>query len=201
MPIRLLKQNYGSRSFNNCFRGIYSLWSVIPRHLSLTFVLPLRGFKTYDMNKQNFSSNNNGAHIQLPVIRQYNPANTQQPNTFYILCKGLNSGKPLTAPTANCFEIRCINPSHQASLFWICFALWKTRSYDQHLYGSVIPFIRLSNFKAVLSQTCLRIAINEVKLSKLIAALENVNQIERLTDTKLKLLAALKIAIFRDLLK
>jgi hypothetical protein len=67
---------------------------------------------------------------------------------FYILCKGLNSGKPLELHLApNCFVIACKNSDEMDFYKTLAFGLWKAKHFHQFLAGSVIPFIRIADFK------------------------------------------------------
>lgn len=66
---------------------------------------------------------------------------------LFILNKGMNSGKPQNEPFTNSFVIIFQNEEDCENLFWIAFSLWKSKFWHQHLIGSVIPFLRLSDFK------------------------------------------------------
>lgn len=66
---------------------------------------------------------------------------------FFILNKGMNSGKPQNEPFTNSFVIICQSEQDRESAYWIAFSLWKSKFWHQHLIGSVIPFIRLHEFK------------------------------------------------------
>lgn len=66
---------------------------------------------------------------------------------LFILNKGMNSGKPQREPFTNSFVIIFQNEDDCENLFWIAFSLWKSKFWHQHLIGSVIPFLRLSDFK------------------------------------------------------
>ena len=71
---------------------------------------------------------------------------------FFVLNKGLNSGKPLLQPCQNCFKIEAENEDLREMLFWISFALWKSKAFHPYLIGSVIPFIRIGDFKQVICE-------------------------------------------------
>jgi hypothetical protein len=60
---------------------------------------------------------------------------------FFVLCKGLNSGKPLQVPCPNCFIIQTESEEFKETLYWITFALWRTKAFHPYLRGSVIPFL------------------------------------------------------------
>ena len=69
---------------------------------------------------------------------------------FFVLNKGLNSGKPLLQPCRNCFKIETENEELRETLYWISFALWKSKAFYPYLTGSVIPFIRIGDVKQVI---------------------------------------------------
>lgn len=89
--------------------------------------------------------------MQLPVITCYNPTKSYPDDSFYILCKGINSGRPMDKPCPNCFVAMCESREIREVFFWLCYALWKSRRVEYHLIGSVIPFIRLREFKSILA--------------------------------------------------
>jgi len=66
---------------------------------------------------------------------------------FFILNKGMNSGKPKKEPFTNSFVIIFQKEEDCENVFWIAYSLWKTKFWHQHLVGSVIPFLRLPDFK------------------------------------------------------
>lgn len=66
---------------------------------------------------------------------------------LFILNKGLNSGKPQKEPFTNSFVIIFKNEEDIENTYFIAYSLWKTKFWHQHLVGSVIPFLRLSDFK------------------------------------------------------
>ncbi len=75
-------------------------------------------------------------------LTSYNPNATYPAIRFYVLNKGLNSGKPLLEPCPNCFVCICNSEEEKENLYWIYFALWQSHKFRQELIGSVIPFIR-----------------------------------------------------------
>lgn len=78
---------------------------------------------------------------------------THQKNTCYkgekifILNKGLNSGKPQKEPFTNSFVIIFPNKEAAETVYWLAYSLWKAKFWHQSLYGSVIPFLRIQDFK------------------------------------------------------
>jgi hypothetical protein len=66
---------------------------------------------------------------------------------LFVLNKGMNSGKPQKEPFTNSFVIIFQNEEDCESLFFIAYSLWKTKFWHTYLVGSVIPFLRLPDFK------------------------------------------------------
>ena len=60
---------------------------------------------------------------------------------FFILNKGLNSGKPSFTPWTNCFIAQFDSDDELDYAYWMCYGLWVTRKLHPFLNGSVIPFI------------------------------------------------------------
>ena len=86
--------------------------------------------------------------MHSPKFQTYSVKNQSTGFEFYILSKGLNSGKPLTAPCPNSFVCICKNEEQKDFYFWLLFGLWKAKHFHQFLTGSVIPFLRISDLKS-----------------------------------------------------
>jgi ribosomal protein S15P/S13E len=65
---------------------------------------------------------------------------------FFILNKGLNTGKPLSEPCPNCFVIQFGRAEDSENMEAICKSLWRAKFWHQFLIGSVIPYIRIHDF-------------------------------------------------------
>ncbi|WP_298393746.1 hypothetical protein [Flavobacterium sp.] len=78
---------------------------------------------------------------------------THKKNTIYtkphlfILNKGMNSGKPQNEPFTNSFAIIFENQEDCENCYYVAYSLWKSKFWHEHLVGSVIPFLRLNDFK------------------------------------------------------
>lgn len=66
---------------------------------------------------------------------------------FFVLNKGMNSGKPQNESFTNSFAIIFDSETVCENIFWIAYSLWKSKFWHQHLVGSVIPFLRQNDFK------------------------------------------------------
>lgn len=124
------------------------------------------------------------------TIKQYNG---QQAN-FYIQCKGEHSGKPLKKPIPNCFAVF----TDIENAYEIAYAAYVSKVYTQYIKGSVIPFIRVSDAKEVLSH--FNAKINNYKRSNL----DKIKQIDIAilkVKKQLELLEQSKIVVARSLIK
>jgi hypothetical protein len=83
---------------------------------------------------------------------------THQKNTTYtkphlfLLNKGMNSGKPQKEPFTNSFVIIFEKEKDCENLYFVAYSLWQTKFWHPHLVGSVIPFLRLNDFKKAFFQ-------------------------------------------------
>jgi len=59
----------------------------------------------------------------------------------------MNSGKPQKEPFTNSFVVIFEVEQDCENLYFVAYSLWKTNFWHQHLVGSVIPFLRIHDFK------------------------------------------------------
>ena len=104
----------------------------------------------------------------------FNQISTQailQPH-FFVLNKGLNSGKPLKNHCPNCFIITAKNEEEKEFLYWLCWGLWQSKKFQQLLTGSVIPFIRLHEVKPFIKQQAATAYAEKEQYNKNVKALQ-----------------------------
>jgi hypothetical protein len=81
------------------------------------------------------------------IIKTHQPKTSYKGNQIFILNKGMNSGKPQKEPFTNSFVINFANPEDAETIYWLAYSLWKAQFWHQSLCGSVIPFLRIKEFK------------------------------------------------------
>ena len=81
------------------------------------------------------------------IIKTHQKATTYKGNQIYILNKGMNSGKPQKEPFTNSFVVIFPNEEDSETVYWLAYSLWKSNFWHQFLIGSVIPFLRIKDFK------------------------------------------------------
>ncbi len=134
----------------------------------------------------------------MQKITTYSPDQVRSRFAFFILSKGMNSGKPLEHPCPNCFTFNATDQTEKDHYYWICFGLWQSRSFHQHLIGSVIPFIRLHELNQVISQASEKAQANLSHFEKTVEALKILDQHEKNYHRNLMIIAEAKKAIFAN---
>jgi hypothetical protein len=81
------------------------------------------------------------------IIKTHQPKTSYKGNQIFILNKGKNSGKPQKEPFTNSFVINFATPEDAETIYWLAYSLWKANFWHQSLCGSVIPFLRIKEFK------------------------------------------------------
>lgn len=117
--------------------------------------------------------------------------NGQKSASFYIQSKGNYAGRPLRKPIPNCFAVYSENPF----AFEIVYCLFKAKTFEYYIIGSVIPFIRIGEVKKILNQY-----LDKEYCTK---HLQTVQAIDKLLDIKkdeIKNLMALQCGFARQTL-
>ncbi|OYX83195.1 MAG: hypothetical protein B7Y83_12275 [Flavobacteriales bacterium 32-34-25] len=120
---------------------------------------------------------------------------------IYILNKGLNSGKPQKEPFANSFVVIVQNQDDLETVYWLAYSLWKSKYWHISLCGSVIPFLRIGEFKKnfISKVTLLRMDFEQHK--KHINALRLLEQQEQHFQKNLTLINELRRTILHNYTK
>lgn len=129
-------------------------------------------------------------------VKYYSPLSEVKAHSFFILCKGLNSGKPLKDPCTNCFVITAKDEEMKEFLFWLCWGLWQSKQFHYLLTGSVIPFIRIYEFKSLINEMALQSYQAKEKHVQSVQALQKLAALEKQYKQNLLLIQEAKKAIF-----
>jgi hypothetical protein len=81
------------------------------------------------------------------IIKTHQKNAIYKGNQIYILNKGMNSSKPQNEPFTNSYVILFLNEEDAETVYWLAYSLWKAKFWHQSLLGSVIPFLRITDFK------------------------------------------------------
>jgi hypothetical protein len=119
-----------------------------------------------------------------------------KPNLF-ILNKGMNSGKPQKQPFTNSFVILFQTEEDCENAYWIAFSLWKSKLWHQYLVGSVIPFIRLNDFKTIFKNKVLSIYNEHYKHLENIEKLKKLEALSSIYNNSINAIERIKAAILQ----
>ena len=134
----------------------------------------------------------------MQKITSYSPDQVRSPFAFFILNKGMNSGKPLEKPCPNCFTFNAKSQEEKDLYFWICFGLWQSKSFHPYLNGSVISFIHLRDLCQVINQASAKAQDNPGTFQKTVEALKILDRQEKQFHRNILLISEAKKAIFAN---
>ena len=134
----------------------------------------------------------------MQKITTYSQDQKRSSFAFFILNKGMNTGKPLEHPCPNCFTFNAVNQAEKDLYYWLCFGLWQSRSLHPYLSGSVIPFIHLRDLSQVINQASEKAKSNQAHFDKTVEALKILDQHEKNYHRNLLLISEAKKAIFAN---
>jgi hypothetical protein len=120
---------------------------------------------------------------------------------FYILNKGLNSGKPLLSPCPNCFVCVTDNEADKEFFYWLCFGLWGSKSFHYYLKGSVIPFVTIGEVRKLIQTSATTVTTKEEAFQKSIQTLKLIDVNEQKMKLSLKMLDTARQIVFQKLMK
>jgi hypothetical protein len=127
-------------------------------------------------------------------IRCFKPGSMPPPDCFYILSKGLNTGRPSFTPNVNCFVFTCADPADLQKYYWLIYALWLGKKFHPYLCGSVVLFIHLQDLKKIVRDATFRVP----DLEKVTIAMQHAIEIEKKLDTQLQSVRKLKSSLLQS---
>ena len=115
---------------------------------------------------------------------------------FFVQNKGLNSGRALNEPIANCFVVLTETDKQREALYYLCFSLQIGRYFNYYIKGSVIPFIAINYTRKVLNKALANYKQGQWQLK--VEKLKKITDYESNLKLQLKTISDLKIAILRS---
>jgi hypothetical protein len=133
-------------------------------------------------------------------LTTYTQGKNYPKHAFFILSRGLNSGKPMKQPCPNCFACIASNPEDAEKLYWTLFALWQGRKFHEVLVGSVIPFIRKRELQNLIQLGLNSSEMHPEKFQKTLISLRQLQQQENNYQKLQKSIKELKLIMVHKLL-
>ena len=132
--------------------------------------------------------------MKIFTVKSANPKENITKPHFFVLCKGMNSGKPLEGRCPNSFCIISDSEEEKEQLYWISFALWRSNAFYPYLMGSVIPYIRINDFTRLVNEKLMVVHSNPEGFSEVVKQLKLIELREKQFQENLKLIQELKRA-------
>lgn len=132
-------------------------------------------------------------------VKTYSEKHQVSSYHFFILSKGMNSGKPLKQPCPNCFIFSCRSEKEKNFYYWLIFGLWRSKAFHFYLRGSVIPFITLDELCKCISKGEMMARKDLNKFHKIVQAFKMLELQEQEYNKKLKLIETARTMIFYDM--
>ena len=129
------------------------------------------------------------------IIKTHRKGTVYAKPHLFVLNKGMNSGKPQKEPFTNSYVIIFQNEDDCENLYWIAFSLWKSKFWHQHIIGSVIPFLRLPDFKKEFNPQSRLMMVEHEQHQKNVAALKLLEKKEKQYKEDMMLINDLRRAI------
>ena len=114
---------------------------------------------------------------------------------LFILNKGMNSGKPQKEQFTNSFVVIFEKEEDCESLFFVAYSLWQTKFWHPFLIGSVIPFLRLPDFKKEFNPQASLMMLEHEQHLKNVAALKLLEKKEKQYKEDIMLINDIRKAI------
>ena len=129
------------------------------------------------------------------IIKTHQKDTAYKGYQIFILNKGMNSGKPQKEPFTNSFVILCPDEKDAETVYWLAYSLWKSNFWHQFLIGSVIPFLRINDFKKDFDYKVNEMMQEHELHQKQVQALRLLEQQEDQFHKNIKLISEMRRAI------
>ena len=129
------------------------------------------------------------------IIKTHRKDTTYSKPHLFILNKGMNSGKPQKVQFTNSFVVIFEKEEDCESLFFLAYSLWQTKFWHLFLIGSVIPFLRLPDFKKEFNPQASLMLLEHEQHLKNVAALKLMEKKEKQYKEDMMLINDLRKAI------
>ena len=120
---------------------------------------------------------------------------------FFILNKGLNSGKPFKHYVCNSFVFLADNKEENEFYYFLLLGLWELRFFRKHLIGSVIEYIRLGDLIDVIDETLNSVNTGNRSFADVQNSLAQIETLQNNLQLQLTYLMQLRKSLFYKYLK
>ncbi len=115
---------------------------------------------------------------------------------FFILNKGLNSGKPFNHYVCNSFVFLADDENEKEYFYFLLLGIWELRLLRPYLKGTAIEFVRLGDVIDVLDETLNSINTGNRSFSDVQKSLVQIDKLQSNLQTQLTYLLQLRKSLF-----
>ena len=136
-----------------------------------------------------------------PNIKCHKIGNIYSTPHFFILNRGLNSGKPSKTPWVNSFVCLCNDEAEIDFHYWLAYGLWQGQFFRPFLTGSVISFIRIQDVINIITEASEKANLKPNEFQNAIVLLNTFDQHLAQTLKQIQLIKEAKKVIMYKVLK
>lgn len=122
-------------------------------------------------------------------------------NVVFILSKGNNAGKPLNKACQNCFAVEFEQVEDIERFKSLCLVLFQHRIFEIYLRGSVIPFLTIRDFRAIILKYSVLVDSFPLEFENLVSLLVKIEHQEQTNKKTLQLLSEYRRALIGEYLR
>ena len=161
----------------------------------MTFFFFLFSFKKFYVCGAGRSTSIKSEAMTNFIIKTHRKDTLYNKPHLFILNKGMNSGKPQKEQFTNSFVVIFEKVEDCENIFFIAYSLWQTKFWHQFLIGSVIPFLRLPDFKKEFNPQASLMMVEHEQHLKNVEALKLLEKKEKQYKEDINLINDLRRAI------
>jgi len=120
---------------------------------------------------------------------------------FFILNKGLNSGKPFRHYVCNSFVFLADDKNERDYYYFMLLGIWELRLLRPYLKGSVIEYVRLGDVIDVLDETLNSVSTSGRSFADVQNSLAQIESLQSNLQLQLSHLMQLRKALFHKYLR
>ena len=120
---------------------------------------------------------------------------------FFILNKGLHSGKPFKHYVVNSFVFLADDNEEKEFFYFLLLGLWELRFFRPHLKGTAIEYVRLGDVMDVIEETLNSINTGNRSFADVQKSLSQIEALQSNLQSQLNYLMQLRKSIFYKYLK
>jgi hypothetical protein len=155
----------------------------------------IRTFSSRKKMKQLLLTNFKSKAMTNFIIKTHRKDTIYTKPHLFILNKGMNSGKPQKEQFTNSFVLIFEKVEDCENIFFVAYSLWQTKFWHPFLIGSVIPFLRLPDFKKEFNPQSSLMMVEHEQHQKNVAALKLLEKKEKQYKEDIHLINDLRKAI------